>query len=51
MSRQDIADYLGLTIETVSRTLSHLERSAAIAVPTSRRIVLRNRIALSRLNS
>jgi CRP/FNR family nitrogen fixation transcriptional regulator len=50
MSRQDIADYLGLTIETVSRTLSHLERSAAIAVPTSRRIVLRDRNALSRLN-
>ena len=51
MSRQDIADYLGLTIETVSRTLTQLENSATIAVPTSRRIVLRNRSALSRLNS
>jgi CRP/FNR family transcriptional regulator, nitrogen fixation regulation protein len=51
MSRQDIADYLGLTIETVSRTLTQLENAAAIAVPTSRRIVLRNRVALSRLNS
>jgi CRP/FNR family transcriptional regulator, nitrogen fixation regulation protein len=51
MSRQDIADYLGLTIETVSRTLSGLESAAAIDVPTSRRIVLRNRPALSRLNS
>lgn len=51
MSRQDIADYLGLTIETVSRTLTQLENAAAIAVPTSRRIVLRNRGALSRLNS
>jgi len=51
MSRQDIADYLGLTIETVSRTLSQLEKGAAIAVPTSRRIVLRNRAALSRLNA
>jgi CRP/FNR family nitrogen fixation transcriptional regulator len=50
MSRQDIADYLGLTIETVSRTLTSLESSAAIAVPTSRRIVLRNRSALSRMN-
>jgi CRP/FNR family transcriptional regulator, nitrogen fixation regulation protein len=50
MSRQDIADYLGLTIETVSRTLTTLENAAAIEVPTSRRIVLRNRSALSRLN-
>jgi CRP/FNR family nitrogen fixation transcriptional regulator len=46
MSRQDIADYLGLSIETVSRTLSALETSAAIEVSTSRRIVLRNRAAL-----
>jgi CRP-like cAMP-binding protein len=51
MSRQDIADYLGLTIETVSRTLTQLEKGAAIAVPTSRRIVLRNRAALTRLNA
>jgi CRP/FNR family transcriptional regulator, nitrogen fixation regulation protein len=50
MSRQDIADYLGLTIETVSRTLTSLECAAAIEVPTSRRIVLRNRSALSRMN-
>ena len=50
MSRQDIADYLGLTIETVSRTLTSLESDAAIQVPTSRRIVLRNRSALSRMN-
>ena len=47
MSRQDIADYLGLTIETVSRTLTSLETSAAIEVSTSRRIVLRNRAALA----
>lgn len=50
MSRQDIADYLGLTIETVSRTLTSLESAAAIEVPTSRRIVLRNRTALCRMN-
>ena len=51
MSRQDIADYLGLTVETVSRTLTGLEGAAAIEVSTSRRIVLRNRSALKRLNS
>jgi CRP/FNR family transcriptional regulator, nitrogen fixation regulation protein len=50
MSRQDIADYLGLTIETVSRTLTSLESCAAIEVPSSRRIVLRNQSALRRLN-
>src|SRR6516164_4258962 len=48
MSRQDIADYLGLTIETVSRTLTSLETASAIEVsPSSRRIVLRNRAALA----
>jgi CRP-like cAMP-binding protein len=51
MSRQDIADYLGLTIETVSRMLTQLENSAAIALPASRRIVIRNKSALTRLNS
>jgi len=51
MSRQDIADYLGLTIETVSRTLTQLEHACTIALPTSRRIELRNRGALHRLNS
>jgi CRP/FNR family transcriptional regulator, nitrogen fixation regulation protein len=51
MSRQDIADYLGLTIETVSRTLSRLENLAAIELSSSRRIVLRNRSALNRLNA
>jgi CRP-like cAMP-binding protein len=51
MSRQDIADYLGLTIETVSRTLTQLATTAAIEVPTSRRIVLRNRSALDRMNA
>ncbi len=51
MSRQDIADYLGLTIETVSRTLTQLESRATIALPTSRRVVLRNRRALNQLNA
>jgi CRP-like cAMP-binding protein len=51
MSRQDIADYLGLTIETVSRTLTQLENAAAISLPSSRRIILRNPAALSRLNA
>ena len=49
MGRRDIADYLGLTIETVSRTFTHLEKMALIALPTSRRVVLCNRRALQQL--
>jgi CRP/FNR family transcriptional regulator, nitrogen fixation regulation protein len=50
MGRQDIADYLGLTIETVSRTLTQLESTGTIELPASRRIVLRDRSMLSHLN-
>jgi CRP/FNR family transcriptional regulator, nitrogen fixation regulation protein len=46
MSRQDIADYLGVTIETVSRTFTILESTAAIALPNARAVVLRDRAAL-----
>jgi CRP/FNR family transcriptional regulator, nitrogen fixation regulation protein len=51
MSRQDIADYLGLTIETVSRTFTQFAQSGMIALETSRRVQLRNRVALGRLNA
>ena len=51
MQRTDIADYLGLTIETVSRSLTQLERDDVIALPSNRRIVLRNKAALRSLNS
>ena len=51
MARQDIADYLGLTIETVSRTLSNLEREAVISLPTARRVCVNNAQALRRISS
>lgn len=51
MTRQDIADYLGLTIETVSRTLSQLERDAVIEIPTARQIRLKDLAALHSLKS
>lgn len=47
MSRQDMADYLGLTIETVSRTLTQLQADGVIEIPTTRRIILRDRAALA----
>jgi CRP-like cAMP-binding protein len=49
MSRQDIADYLGLTIETVSRMLTRFESASAIALPSTKRIVLHNRAVLERM--
>jgi CRP/FNR family nitrogen fixation transcriptional regulator len=46
MTRQDIADYLGLTIETVSRSLSMLERRGVIALANTREVRLKNVEAL-----
>src|SRR5271154_6054731 len=45
MSRQDIADYLGLTIETVSRTLTRLAREKALLiVPDGIRLLSADRL-------
>lgn len=46
MTRQDIADHLGLTIHTVSRTLSQLDQSALIEARSSRQVRLVDRAAL-----
>jgi Crp-like helix-turn-helix protein len=46
MKRQDIADYLGLQIETVSRILTSLENCAAIEIPTRHCIVVRDHLML-----
>lgn len=42
MSRQEIGDYLGLTIETVSRTFTLLESDGVIALAERRHILLRS---------
>lgn len=46
MSRCDIADYLGLTVETVCRVLSDFKRRRLIAAPNAHRIELLDREAL-----
>lgn len=48
-SRQQIADILGLTIETVSRQLTGLKRKGLIELPSRRDVVLRDRTALEEL--
>jgi len=49
MTRQDIADYLGMTIETVSRSLSQFERDGVIVLRNIREIRLNNVEALEDL--
>ena len=49
MGRQDMADYLGLTIETVSRMLTQLQQDAVVEFAASRRFRVRNWTTLERL--
>ena len=49
MSRTDIGDHLGLTMETVSRSLSHLKSAGLIALENHHRIRFRDREALEEL--
>ena len=51
MSRADIAAYLALTIETVSRAFTQMERDHTIDLPTSRHVVVRDRYALETLEA
>jgi CRP-like cAMP-binding protein len=39
MGRQDIADYLGLTVETVCRALSKLKRAGVVDLPRSNQLI------------
>ena len=46
MTRNDVADYLGLTIETVSRTFTRLKGEGLIDIPSPAHIVIRRHDAL-----
>jgi len=50
MSRTDIADYLGLTIETVSRTFSTLKHEDVIALPSAQHVVILDRDTLEAMS-
>lgn len=49
MTRTDIGDYLGLTIETVSRTISKMRRSGIIDLPRTTQVVVRSKDRLAEL--
>lgn len=49
MTRSDIADYLGLTVETVSRTLTKLKQDGLIQLLASARINIHDRSRLEEL--
>ncbi len=51
MSRQDIADHLGLTIETVSRTLTALDKEGTIRLLTPHSVIMRRRAGLAPLSA
>jgi len=49
MTREDIADYLGLTIETVSRTFTKLKTDGLIELPSRTRIEIKDKVALAEI--
>jgi CRP/FNR family nitrogen fixation transcriptional regulator len=51
MTRRDIADYLGLTLETVSRTISQLQAEGTVELSTARQIRVQRRSMLRALGS
>jgi len=51
MSRLDIADYLGLTIETVSRGISQFKRQQLISISGAHQVTLKNVEALESIAS
>lgn len=51
MCRRDIGDYLGLTLETISRALSQLHSGGILGFSGARQIVLRNRQHLRDMNA
>jgi CRP/FNR family transcriptional regulator len=49
LTRQDIADHLGVTVETVSRTIKKLKQFGAISLPEPNRLIIEDWALLGRL--
>lgn len=50
MSRSDIGDYLGLTIETISRAFTKLRKADIISLPDTHHVLLRDPSALAEMS-
>jgi len=51
VARQDIGDYLGLTVETVSRTFTTLKREGVITLLPNKRVRLNDKKQLSEMSN
>lgn len=51
MNRSDVADYLGLTVETISRLLTHLRADRIIELPTPNHVVFLKRESLEDISN
>jgi CRP/FNR family nitrogen fixation transcriptional regulator len=49
MRRRDIADYLGLSLETVSRSLSELRDQGIISLQSQQEVVVKDRTKLAQV--
>ena len=49
MSRQDIADHVGITIETLSRVITDMEQAGLVKRVSLRKLIVQNQLALEHM--